>query len=86
MRNPVMICVLLAVATSTTVVATALAKESSPAELERAGWSCVNPAAAFPANPNLHCFPPGKLEGVIAKLKDDVADRVAAMAGVWRRK
>jgi hypothetical protein len=38
----------------------------SPAKLTRAGWSCVNPAAAFPANPNVHCFPPGKLEGVIA--------------------
>jgi predicted cobalt transporter CbtA len=42
------------------------AKGVSPAQLQRAGWSCVNPAAAFPANPNVHCFPPGKLEGVIA--------------------
>lgn len=38
----------------------------SPAGLQRASWSCVNPAFAFPANPNVHCFPPGQLEGVIA--------------------
>jgi hypothetical protein len=38
----------------------------SPAQLQRAGWSCVNPSFAFPANSNVHCFPPGKLEGVIA--------------------
>jgi hypothetical protein len=42
------------------------AKGVSPAQLQRAGWSCVNPAFAFPANPNVHCFPPGHLEGVIA--------------------
>jgi len=38
----------------------------SPAQLQRAGWSCVNPSFAFPANTNVHCFPPGQLEGVIA--------------------
>jgi hypothetical protein len=38
----------------------------SPAKLAKAGWSCLNPAAAFPANPNVHCFAPGHLEGVIA--------------------
>jgi hypothetical protein len=38
----------------------------SPAKLTKAGWSCLNPAAAFPDNPNVHCFPPGHLEGVIA--------------------
>ena len=37
----------------------------SPAGLQGAGWSCVNPAAAFPDNPNVHCFPPGQLEGVL---------------------
>ena len=42
------------------------AKGISPAQLQRAGWSCVNPAGAFPTNPNIHCFPPGKLQGVIA--------------------
>ena len=38
----------------------------SPAKLTKAGWSCLNPAAAFPQNPNVHCFAPGHLEGVIA--------------------
>lgn len=44
----------------------AQAQGVSPAGLQRAGWSCLNPAGAFPANPNVHCFPPGKLEGVVA--------------------
>ena len=48
------------------VVSGVHAKGVSPAGLQLAGWSCVNPAFAFPANPNVHCFPPGKLEGVIA--------------------
>lgn len=39
---------------------------ASPAQLQLAGWRCVNPAGAFPANQNVHCFPPGHLEGVIA--------------------
>jgi hypothetical protein len=30
------------------------------------GRVCLNPAAAFPGNPNVHCFPPGKLEAVVA--------------------
>src|SRR4026209_1565613 len=38
----------------------------SPTQLQRAGWNCLNPAAAFPENPNVHCFPPGKLEAVVA--------------------
>jgi hypothetical protein len=38
----------------------------SPAQLQRAGWDCLNPAAAFPENPNVHCFPPGKLEAVVS--------------------
>lgn len=48
------------------LVSAAAGKGVSPAQLQRAGWSCVNPAGAFPANPNVHCFPPGKLEGVMA--------------------
>ena len=44
----------------------AAAQGVSPAQLQRAGWSCVNPAGAFPANANVHCFPRGKLQGVIA--------------------
>jgi hypothetical protein len=46
-------------------VSGAQASGVSPAGLQRAGWSCVNPAVAFPDNPNVHCFPPGQLEGVI---------------------
>jgi hypothetical protein len=52
----------VAVLTATATAGTGV----SPAQLQRAGWSCVNPAAAFPANPNVHCFPPGHLQGVIA--------------------
>ncbi|MDF2748948.1 MAG: hypothetical protein K0T00_123 [Gaiellaceae bacterium] len=51
---------------ATAAVAGAGASGVSPAGLQRAGWSCVNPEGAFPANPNVHCFPPGKLEAVIA--------------------
>jgi hypothetical protein len=65
MRRVMFTSALMAVVAS--VAATAAAGKSvSPAQLQRAGWSCVNPAFAFPANPNVHCFPPGQLEGVIA--------------------
>jgi hypothetical protein len=56
----------LVVVTVAAFSAAAPARGVSPAQLQRAGWSCVNPAFAFPANPNVHCFPPRKLEGVIA--------------------
>jgi hypothetical protein len=36
----------------------------SPAQLQRAGWSCLLPPPEF--NPNVHCAPPGQLEGVIS--------------------
>ena len=45
---------------------TASGTGSSPAQLQRAGWDCLNPAGAFPANPNVHCCPPGKLAAVNA--------------------
>jgi hypothetical protein len=48
------------------LAATASGGGRSPAQLQRAGWDCLNPAAAFPDNPNVHCFPPGQLEGVVA--------------------
>jgi hypothetical protein len=55
------------VTTLAVLTATASARTGvNPAQLQRAGWSCVNPAAAFPANTNVHCFPPGHLQGVIA--------------------
>jgi hypothetical protein len=34
----------------------------SPAQLQRAGWSCLLPPPEF--NPNVHCAPPGQLEDV----------------------
>ena len=46
--------------------ATASGKGNSPAQLQRAGWDCLNPVGAFPANNNVHCFPPGQLEAVVA--------------------
>jgi hypothetical protein len=40
------------------------ASGASPAQLQRAGWSCLLPPPEF--NPNVHCAPPGQLEGVIS--------------------
>lgn len=65
MRRIVIIVGLLALL-ATTAVAGVQAKGVSPAQLQRAGWSCLNPEGAFPANPNVHCFPPGQLESVLA--------------------
>ena len=62
-RAATTIVVLLAIGVAVTG---AQAGGVSPAKLTKAGWSCLNPAAAFPANPNVHCFPPGHLEGVVA--------------------
>jgi hypothetical protein len=56
---------ILGVATGITLSG-AQANGQSPAQLQRAGWSCLNPEPAFPANPNVHCFPPGQLEAVVA--------------------
>jgi hypothetical protein len=56
----------LALTATLAVTATASGTGSSPAQLQRAGWDCLNPAGAFPANPNVHCFPPGKLAAVNA--------------------
>jgi hypothetical protein len=44
-------------------VSTVSAQGVSPAQLQRAGWSCLLPPAF---NPNVHCFPPGQLEGIIS--------------------
>src|SRR5918995_197371 len=65
MRKLITIVGLLGLATGV-AVAGVQAAGVSPAKLQQAGWSCVNPAGAFPANPNVHCFPPGQLEGVVA--------------------
>jgi hypothetical protein len=53
----VMIAAALSAAVATLAATTASAGGLNPWQLQRAGWSCVNPAAAFPANPNVHCFP-----------------------------
>jgi hypothetical protein len=50
----------LALTAAFALAPTASGTGSSPAQLQRAGWDCLNPAGAFPANPNVHCFPPGK--------------------------
>jgi hypothetical protein len=65
MRRLVTILALLTLLASV-AVSSAQARGVSPAQLQRAGWSCVNPAFAFPANPNVHCFPPGQLQAVLA--------------------
>ena len=54
------------IAAVATTAAQVQAQGQSPAQLQRAGWDCLNPAPFFPANPNVHCFPPGQLQAVIA--------------------
>jgi hypothetical protein len=56
-----MIAAVLLVATVAATAATA--EGGSPAQLAQAGWSCFLPPAF---NPNVHCAPPGQLEGVVA--------------------
>jgi hypothetical protein len=45
-------------------VSTASAGGLSPAQLQRAGWTCILPPPDF--NPNVHCAPSDQLAGVIA--------------------
>lgn len=40
------------------------AEGQSPAQLQRAGWDCLNPEPFFQDNPKVHCFPPGQLEAI----------------------
>ena len=63
MRRLVMIVAVVIAAVAATG---AQAKGQSPAQLQRAGWDCLNPAPFFPGNPNVHCFPPGQLQAVVA--------------------
>jgi hypothetical protein len=65
MRRFMILVTALSAAAAASVAATP-AKGVSPAQLQRANWSCVNPAAAFPGNPKVHCFPPNQLEQVVA--------------------
>jgi hypothetical protein len=62
----VLIALAVVCAATLALAATASGGGRSPAQLQRAGWDCLNPAAAFPENPNVHCFPPGKLAAVVA--------------------
>jgi hypothetical protein len=41
----------------------ASAQGLGPAGLQKAGWDCILPPPDF--NPNVHCFPPGQLAGVV---------------------
>jgi hypothetical protein len=43
-------------------VSTASAGGPSPAQLQRAGWTCILPPPDF--NPNVHCLPADQLAGV----------------------
>ena len=53
---------LLLLLTMTQVPASA-AHGLGPAGLQAAGWDCILPPPDF--NPNVHCFPPGQLAGVL---------------------
>ena len=45
-------------------VATVAAGGPSPAQLTKAGWTCILPPPEF--NPNVHCLPANHLAGVIS--------------------
>ena len=58
------IVVLVALAALALPVVPAAAGGPSPAQLTRAGWTCILPPPAF--NPNVHCLPANQLQGVIS--------------------
>ena len=62
MRRLVMIVALLG-AVASVAATTTPAAGGSPAQLAQAGWTCFLPP---PFNPNVHCAPPGQLEGVVS--------------------
>jgi hypothetical protein len=62
MRRLITIATLFGVV-SLAIAVSATAAGVSPAQLQRAGWDCIYPGDF---NPNVHCFPPGRLEGVEA--------------------
>src|SRR6266542_2122423 len=57
------VAVIFATAGALAVTAAAPAQGVGPAQLARAGWSCFLPPAF---NPNVHCAPPGQLEGIVS--------------------
>jgi hypothetical protein len=63
MRRPT-IAVLLGLAALVVPLGAASAGGPSPAQLTRAGWTCILPPPDF--NPNVHCLPANQLAGVIS--------------------
>jgi hypothetical protein len=63
MRRRLLIAMLLGLLAALPV-STVSAQGVSPAQLDQAGWDCFLPPLEF--NPNVHCAPPGQLEGVIS--------------------
>jgi hypothetical protein len=53
----------LALATSASLATAGTADGPGPAQLAQAGWTCFLPP---PFNPNVHCAPPGQLQGIAA--------------------
>jgi len=56
--------VLAALAALVLPAAPAAAGGTSPAQLTRAGWTCILPPPDF--NPNVHCLPANQLAGVVS--------------------
>ena len=54
---------ILALSTLWIAVPSTQAGGLSPSQLAAAGWDCFLPPAL---NPNIHCAPPGQLEGIVA--------------------
>jgi hypothetical protein len=52
-----------ALATSASVATVGAADGPGPGQLAQAGWACFLPP---PFNPNVHCAPPGQLQGIEA--------------------
>ena len=71
---------------------TTIASGLSPAQLTKAGWTCILPPPEF--NPNVHCFPGKQLAGVLsgeaevvmtlAFATDDLGDTEARLLGAER--
>jgi hypothetical protein len=59
-----LISTLLVAAASVLPTAAALGDAAGPGRLAAAGWDCFLPPLDF--NPNVHCAPPGQLEGIVS--------------------
>lgn len=58
------IALVVAVIAALAMPASLSARGLSPAQLARAGWTCILPPPDF--NPNVHCLPADQLAGVIS--------------------